>query len=345
MDLLLLKINELDDFQRNVAVGVLVFIFGLCIEGGFKGLKHIIASLRGLCRGKNHRIIKCRIFERTSTKVGNKRKDLVKKYVYDMALVFVFLIIWLLSLCIIAGFVIIQKNRLGYVITYGLLIGIIVLATIISKLRSRKEIKYYWLGIIDGLLVCFGMLMLDEIDVITINKYMAFFLTILLTVYLNKEIYKNRYVDWFVCVLDFLRYGVLLPVLDYRILNKNDIYGHIIDWWIVVTALEYVYAWCRASENEKILVYLKGEERILCEKVLESTDGRVMCVRGKTQITFVEKNDIRYMLCESMKKSKKRHIKKHICSAIYVMVQKFCTMITGLVKGSGFILNRETKMR
>lgn len=218
------------------------------------------------------------------------------------------------------------------------------LATIISKLCSRKETKYYWLGIIDGALVFFGILMLDEMDVITINKYMAFFLTILLTIYLNKQAYKNRYVDRVVWLIDIVRYGVLLPILDYSILNLSDVYEKIAIFWILVTVIGYEYAWKRAEENEKIFIYLNSKERIQCEKVLECTDGRVMCIQGKTQVAFVEKSDIRYMLCKSMTKSKKRHIKKYICSAIYMMEQKFCIMIIGLVRGSGFILNREKKM-
>lgn len=88
----LLKINELSDLQCNIVVGVFCSVLGLCIEWVIKVLKCIAILLIALCRGKNHRIIKYTILDRTSARGKNKRKDIAKKYVYDMFLVFTFLV-------------------------------------------------------------------------------------------------------------------------------------------------------------------------------------------------------------------------------------------------------------
>lgn len=301
----------------SIFSGVMVAILVPTINYIWKSIKKILSRMSaiGNVNWKERHIISGIIFSEVSERTILKRRDIIKKYLYDMLMIIMIPIVLLGMLYTAEVFAEIRMNQVEDYVQYGavggMLCGCVCMTSILGKRLKNNGARGLLLVLVEMLLCSFGFSMLAELKcLIVFIQGVAYIFINSISLYVRKYIFVTRYKDWFTKICDFVRYGILVIIMNYQMLYSNEVWGKIFDLWIGITIIEYLYGWRRVREGARIVVYLVGGEILGCDRVLELKDGRVMCVEANDETHIVEKNHIAYMMWQRVEmctgKDKKR---------------------------------------
>lgn len=194
-------------------------------------------SFIGNVHWRERHIISGIIFSEVSESTILKRKDIIKKYLYDVLMIIMIPIVLLGTLYIAGFFAEIRMNQVeGYVqycVVGGMLCGCVCMTSILGKTLKNNGARGLLLVLVEMLLCFFSVTMLAEQKcLIVFIQGVAYIFINSITIYVRKYIFVNRYKDWFTKICDFVKYGILVIIMNYQMLYSYEVCGERV--WSVI---------------------------------------------------------------------------------------------------------------
>lgn len=298
---------------------VMVAILVPAIKHRVEMIQRILSrvSAIGNVNWREQHIISGIIFSEINENTLLKRKDVIKKYVYDMLMIIMIPIVFIGTLYIVEIFVEIRVNQVEdyvqYCVVGGMLCGCVCITSIIGKRLKNNMERGLLLVLVEMLLSFFSVSMFaDRKFLFIFSQGVAYVFVNSISLYVRECVFVNRYKGRFAKICDFARYGILVIIMNYQMMYSYEVGKKILDLWGAITIIEYIYGWKRTRESARIIVCLVGGERLECDRVLELKDDRIMCVESNDETHMVEKNQIECLVWQREEKCTGKDKKRRI---------------------------------